>query len=96
MPYFSAFSILSERVSETTEKLFLLKWNIISDEKQLIPIIYKDGHQLNLSNAGIFQDRYSLVDNDTFVFSARQTGSLFSIDVNTGVVKKRFSPETSP
>ena len=90
------FSILSERVSETTEKLFLLKWNIISDEKQLIPIMYKDGRQLNLSNAGIFQDRYSLVDNDTFVFSARQTGSLFSIDVNTGVVKKRFSPETSP
>lgn len=96
MPYFSAFSILSERVSETTEKLFLLKWNIISDEKQLIPIMYKDGRQLNLSNAGIFQDRYSLVDNDTFVFSARQTGSLFSIDVNTGVVKKRFSPENLP
>ncbi|WP_394969818.1 hypothetical protein [Scardovia wiggsiae] len=90
------FSILSERVSETTEKLFLLKWNIISDEKQLIPIMYKDGRQLNLSNAGIFQDRYSLVDNDTFVFAARQTGSLFSIDVNTGVVKKRFSPENLP
>ncbi|WP_394963574.1 hypothetical protein [Scardovia wiggsiae] len=83
------FSILSERVSETTEKLFLLKWNIISDEKQLIPIMYKDGRQLNLSNAGIFQDRYSLVDNDTFVFAARQTGSLFSIGVNTGVVKKK-------
>ncbi|MFC2351010.1 MAG: hypothetical protein ACFNJQ_00900, partial [Scardovia wiggsiae] len=35
-------------------------------------------------------------DNDTFVFAARQTGSLFSIDVNTGVVKKRFSPENLP
>lgn len=36
------------------------------------------------------------MDNDTFVFAARQTGSLFSIDVNTGAVKKRFSPENLP